>query len=491
MFSVPEGPSPTEINAAIEILRAAGAIPDADGLMTSEFHASGAATNTQSGTATVAVAGEVDSTVDFSAGVIGLASGASGNTAGVIGSAISPGGAGIRAANLNAGGGTDLLLEGGAQGETDASVTQSGINRSSGSPEKFTFENSGSGSLTVGVERLEALTDEAAEPAVFGVSTSDVAGSAGVRGIATANSGPTVGLWGTTVSPAGVGVLGDANNNSGTNYGVYGQTSSASGAGVFAANLDNTGGVDLVLDGTNQGLTNAALTESGIDRASASTEAFNIQNSGSGDLVLRVDGVDVVTSATDQDTLGGLGCANDQIAQVQSGNWTCQALPEGGGDPNGGIVHFPVWAFETNIFQDDDATPTEWRRSTSGYLYAASSPFAPPFVSTWGSPVTLPDGVTVTEMTVYYFDNDAVHNLEISASLRRRAPGLNVTTTMASISSLNSSGASGTIQSSTDLSVSSSSIDTSNTYYLTLSYETTNTGQDLRFYGVSIEYTAP
>jgi hypothetical protein len=87
---------------------------------------------------------------------------------------------------------------------------------------------------------------------------------------------------------------------SGETYGVVGISDSPDGAGVGAANM--AGGADLVLDGDVNGETDARITEAGLDRPSAGSESFNFQNSGNGTMTLQVDGIEVVTTATDNDT---------------------------------------------------------------------------------------------------------------------------------------------------------------------------------------------
>ena len=73
-----------------------------------------------------------------------------GDSHGVAGMTHAPGGAGVLAANE--GGGADLLLDGGADTETDTLVSQSTLDRSSSGAEVFSFVNSGSGSMTLQVD---------------------------------------------------------------------------------------------------------------------------------------------------------------------------------------------------------------------------------------------------------------------------------------------------------------------------------------------------
>ncbi len=92
----------------------------------------------------------------------------------------------------------------------------------------------------------------------------------------------------------------------GETYGVVGLSASPDGAGVAAANTG--GGPDLVLDGSADGLADALISESGIDRPSAVTQTFSIANSGGGGMALLVDGEAVLTTASTVDaaTLDGI-----------------------------------------------------------------------------------------------------------------------------------------------------------------------------------------
>ena len=82
--------------------------------------------------------------------------------------------------------------------------------------------------------------------------------------------------------------------------GVVGDTASIDGAGGVFGNM--AGGPDVVLDGTADGETDTTVSQAGIDRSSTDPETFDIGNSGGGTMTLTVDGVEVVTTATDSDT---------------------------------------------------------------------------------------------------------------------------------------------------------------------------------------------
>lgn len=83
--------------------------------------------------------------------------------------------------------------------------------------------------------------------------------------------------------------------------GLVGETASPDGAGAVLGNM--AGGPDLVLDGSADTDTDTVLSQAGLDRASSDLEIFDIGNSQGGGMLLTIDGVEVVTTATDADTL--------------------------------------------------------------------------------------------------------------------------------------------------------------------------------------------
>ncbi len=118
-------------------------------------------------------------------------------------------------------------------------------------------------------------------------------------------------------------IRGENPDGSGNAFGVLGLSHSPAGAGLVARN--ESAGADLVLDGAANGETDTLLRQGSLDRPSANPESFDFRNSGSGILALTIDGVDVVTTATDQDTLGALSCPDGQISKRVSGTWQCAA----------------------------------------------------------------------------------------------------------------------------------------------------------------------
>lgn len=118
-------------------------------------------------------------------------------------------------------------------------------------------------------------------------------------------------------------VRGEIPDISGNAFGLLGISHSPSGAGVVARN--ESAGADLVLDGEANGAADTLLRQDALDRPSASSESFDFRNSGAGTLTLKVDGVDVVTTSTDQDTLGALSCPAGQIVKRNAAGtaWEC------------------------------------------------------------------------------------------------------------------------------------------------------------------------
>lgn len=125
-------------------------------------------------------------------------------------------------------------------------------------------------------------------------------------------------------------IHGEVPDPTGETYGVRGISNSLAGAGIGAANT--AGGVDLLLDGSSAGAADTLLSESGLDRRSLTAQTFAFTNSQGGGMSLEVDGVAVVTTATDQDSLGALACSNDEVARWNGSAWECSAdtrLPSG------------------------------------------------------------------------------------------------------------------------------------------------------------------
>jgi len=102
-----------------------------------------------------------------------------------------------------------------------------------------------------------------------------------------------------SVPTATSAIMGTVPDTSGETFGVIGISNSPDGAGLGAANT--AGGPDLVLDGSEDYLPDAELSESGINRPWGTPQTFNIRNSMGAGLTLQVDGVDVITTDSELD----------------------------------------------------------------------------------------------------------------------------------------------------------------------------------------------
>jgi hypothetical protein len=112
----------------------------------------------------------------------------------------------------------------------------------------------------------------------------------------------------------------EATEVSGESHGVAAITHSPEGFALAGENVG--GGPDLLLRGDVAGA-DAQMSESALDRPSETDQTFEFLNSLGGSMTLRVDGVDVVTVATDQDTLAALACDTAQVAQWNGSVWQC------------------------------------------------------------------------------------------------------------------------------------------------------------------------
>lgn len=126
-----------------------------------------------------------------------------------------------------------------------------------------------------------------------------------------------------SVTSAKTAIKGTVSDATGETYGVVGTSNSPDGAGVAAANTN--GGPDLVLDGSEDYLPDAEFSQSGINRPWGTPQTFNIHNSTGLGMTLQVDGVDVVTTQSDLDSLGALSCGSGQIAKWTGSAWECLA----------------------------------------------------------------------------------------------------------------------------------------------------------------------
>ena len=182
-------------------------------------------------------------------------------------------------------------------------------------PEEWDFVVSDAGAPTqVGRQNQQASSN---------LTKAALSGGAAIRGEMPDLTGETYGIYGITNSGAdgSLGVVGEATAATGEVFGLAGITSSPNGAGILAVNIG--GGSDLELDGSADGVTSTELSESGVDRSSGAPEAFSFVNSGGGGMTLDIDGVDVVTTTTDQDTVASLSCASGEVAKWDGAAWGC------------------------------------------------------------------------------------------------------------------------------------------------------------------------
>jgi trimeric autotransporter adhesin len=208
-------------------------------------------------------------------GVRGTATAQTGAVAGVLGESISPAGNGII--------GLNSAQSGDATGVAGYSTTSpSGI----------------------GVYGEASSTDSSGTPTgVLGLVNASGIGSAGVWGYASATTGETTGVTGSTVSPDGYGVEGDAYASSGLAIGVAGFSDSDEGRGVLGSSTSTTGqtyGVrGLSSSDAGTGVAGLASSVSGNtvglsgEVASPSGVAGMFTNTGGGDIVVGRGGAGV------------------------------------------------------------------------------------------------------------------------------------------------------------------------------------------------------
>ena len=213
------------------------------------------------------------------------------------------------------------LEDGGGGGEAELAAIISGTE---------SVSETGSGSGTLNRTRSTGTNKLAGEA---------LPGTAAIKGEQVDPTGETYGVYGITNSSTdgSLAVVGEATAATGEVYGVGGITASVEGAGVIAYNAAD--GPDLQLTSDSAG--SAWLTEAGLDRNHPAPVTFNFENSSpTGSMALQIDGVEVVTTATDQDTVGGLSCVHDQIARWNTvlGEWECSDDVDTDTDTLGGLA---------------------------------------------------------------------------------------------------------------------------------------------------------
>ncbi len=110
---------------------------------------------------------------------------------------------------------------------------------------------------------------------VLGRTTSSGTNAAGVRGLASAQSGTTYGVWGQSESTAGYGVIGISTPTGGTTYGVYGRSASTAGRGVYGLASAASG---LTYGVLGQATTNGWAVFSNGDMGASGLKPFRIDH---------------------------------------------------------------------------------------------------------------------------------------------------------------------------------------------------------------------
>jgi hypothetical protein len=232
--------------------------------------------------ATYGVHGQSSST--SGKGVYGLASASSGETYGIYGQTSSHSGAGVYGVGPTVGvkakstgcPGTGLYVEAGSPGD-NCGTTEAVWARILG--------DHGIGVRGEAPERGVVGTASASSGETYGVSGSSASTSGtGVYGYASAASGTTLGVYGRSVSPTGRGVYGYATASSGVSHGVYGQSSSTGGTGVYGIAPASSGSTYGVYGQSNSttgtGVSGVVTAQSGqtagVSGSSASTSGRGV-----------------------------------------------------------------------------------------------------------------------------------------------------------------------------------------------------------------------
>jgi hypothetical protein len=150
-------------------------------------------------------------------------------------------------------------------------------------------------------------------------------------------------------------------------------------------------------------------------------------------------------------------------------------------------LSIPACAFQRSYSGDAD----EVMISSAGYMYLSGG-VAPYDVDLY-APVNLPDGATVTNFSVYYYDNNMGDDLSIAYARLFRGDSFITSTAvvMAQISSISTTGVDTTPQYSYDTTISYNTIDNQNRNYFAQIWDFQPDAQsaNLRFNGCRIEYT--
>jgi len=153
--------------------------------------------------------------------------------------------------------------------------------------------------------------------------------------------------------------------------------------------------------------------------------------------------------------------------------------------PKTGTFDIPAATYNTSSPTEDDPAT----KSTSGYMYISGG--TPSYSSTEIAPVRLPDGVTITRFSCYYYDGTTTGDMGGTAYLRRR-PRLSTSgTSLASVSLSTSNFNSTVVQEGVDTTILNPVVDNAeNSYFSYVFFSPSTNSIFLRFYGCKVEYEA-
>lgn len=146
-------------------------------------------------------------------------------------------------------------------------------------------------------------------------------------------------------------------------------------------------------------------------------------------------------------------------------------------------VWVPAVSFAPSLPTEDDV----WRVSVDGYGFISSIPDSVASVDLIAVVPRLPDGATVTFFDCYYGDLSATDDLTLTFRLRRRLTSQSTATVMAEVSTTsvsNSPGPHGVFDGSIE---DADTTPSSASYYVEGTFAPDGIGDDLRFYGCSLD----